>query len=142
MFFPNTNQVKSAELEKCLTQRSIMTTRESVTKALTMSQAVDGKDAFVKVTSSHCCCHAKWNVQNFLVMYTTGPWLIILKGLLFDKLLHLFLLTTGISKLLHMCLSGYIWQAFHLGGGQNQLSHLQRTRRGPAVHRLTRHLWL
>lgn len=50
LFVPNTIQVNSKELEKCLTQRSIMTTRESVTKTLTISQAVDGKDAFVKVT--------------------------------------------------------------------------------------------
>lgn len=41
-------EVDSKKLEKCLTQRSFMTSRESVTKALTISQAVDGKDAFVK----------------------------------------------------------------------------------------------
>lgn len=59
LFVPNTIQVNSKELEKCLTQRSIMTTRESVTKTLTISQAVDGKDAFVKVTFtsvSHMGC--------------------------------------------------------------------------------------
>lgn len=50
VFVPNTNQVDSKKLEQCLTQRSFMTSRESVTKALTISQAVDGKDAFVKVT--------------------------------------------------------------------------------------------
>lgn len=50
VFVPNTNQVDSKKLEKCLTQRSFMTSRENVTKALTISQAVDGKDAFVKVT--------------------------------------------------------------------------------------------
>lgn len=54
LFVPNTNQVDSKELEKGLTQRSIMTTRESVTKALTINQAVDGKDAFVKVASATC----------------------------------------------------------------------------------------
>uniref|UniRef100_A0A3B4VIC1 Unconventional myosin-VIIa-like n=1 Tax=Seriola dumerili TaxID=41447 RepID=A0A3B4VIC1_SERDU len=35
-------------VEKSLTQRSFMTTRESVTKPLTSAQAVDGRDAFVK----------------------------------------------------------------------------------------------
>uniref|UniRef100_A0A8K9UUE2 Myosin VIIBa n=1 Tax=Oncorhynchus mykiss TaxID=8022 RepID=A0A8K9UUE2_ONCMY len=35
-------------LEKSLTQRSFMTSRESVTKPLTSAQAMDGKDAFVK----------------------------------------------------------------------------------------------
>lgn len=64
VFVSNTNQVNSKELEKCLTQRSIMTTRESVTKALTISQAVDGKDAFVKVTSAHCCWNATWSFQT------------------------------------------------------------------------------
>lgn len=44
-------QVAPEELEKSLTQRSFMTARESVTKALTSAQAVDGRDAFVKVTS-------------------------------------------------------------------------------------------
>lgn len=43
-------QVNPTELGKCLTQRSFMTARESVTKALTISQAMDGRDAFVKVT--------------------------------------------------------------------------------------------
>uniref|UniRef100_A0A671UN64 Myosin VIIB n=1 Tax=Sparus aurata TaxID=8175 RepID=A0A671UN64_SPAAU len=42
------SQVAPKELEKCLTQRSFMTARESVTKALTSDQAVDGRDAFVK----------------------------------------------------------------------------------------------
>uniref|UniRef100_A0A671UJM9 Myosin VIIB n=1 Tax=Sparus aurata TaxID=8175 RepID=A0A671UJM9_SPAAU len=41
-------EVAPKELEKCLTQRSFMTARESVTKALTSDQAVDGRDAFVK----------------------------------------------------------------------------------------------
>ncbi|XP_058494755.1 unconventional myosin-VIIa [Solea solea] len=35
-------------LENSLIQRSLMTTRESVTKPLTTAQAVDGRDAFVK----------------------------------------------------------------------------------------------
>uniref|UniRef100_A0AAZ3RN93 Uncharacterized protein n=1 Tax=Oncorhynchus tshawytscha TaxID=74940 RepID=A0AAZ3RN93_ONCTS len=35
-------------LEKSLTQRSFMTSRESVAKPLTSAQAMDGKDAFVK----------------------------------------------------------------------------------------------
>ncbi|CAG5861859.1 unnamed protein product [Menidia menidia] len=35
-------------LEKSLTQRSVTTTRETVTKPLTSGQAVDGRDAFVK----------------------------------------------------------------------------------------------
>lgn len=60
VFVPNTNQippqVNSKELERGLTQRSFMTSRESVTKALTISQAVDGKDAFVKVMSA-CRLH-------------------------------------------------------------------------------------
>lgn len=46
-------QVDAKELERNLTQRSLMTTRESVTKPLTSAQAVDGRDAFVKVTKSH-----------------------------------------------------------------------------------------
>uniref|UniRef100_A0A3Q3VZU9 Uncharacterized protein n=1 Tax=Mola mola TaxID=94237 RepID=A0A3Q3VZU9_MOLML len=41
-------QVAPKELEKSLTQRSFMTARESVSKALTSAQAVDGRDAFVK----------------------------------------------------------------------------------------------
>nr|XP_046248311.1 unconventional myosin-VIIa [Scatophagus argus] len=41
-------EVAPNELEKSLTQRSFMTARESVTKALTSAQAVDGRDAFVK----------------------------------------------------------------------------------------------
>lgn len=44
-------QVTPKELEKGLTQHSITTATESVTKVLTSAQAVDGKDAFVKVTS-------------------------------------------------------------------------------------------
>uniref|UniRef100_A0A8D3CSB6 Myosin VIIBa n=1 Tax=Scophthalmus maximus TaxID=52904 RepID=A0A8D3CSB6_SCOMX len=41
-------EVDAKELERNLTQRSLMTTRESVTKPLTSAQAVDGRDAFVK----------------------------------------------------------------------------------------------
>uniref|UniRef100_A0A4W6DJT9 Myosin VIIBa n=1 Tax=Lates calcarifer TaxID=8187 RepID=A0A4W6DJT9_LATCA len=41
-------EVDPKALEKSLTQRSLMTTRESVTKSLTSAQAVDGRDAFVK----------------------------------------------------------------------------------------------
>ncbi|KAM9357798.1 unconventional myosin-VIIb [Symphorus nematophorus] len=41
-------EVATSELEKCLTQRSFMTARESLTKALTSAQAVDSRDAFVK----------------------------------------------------------------------------------------------
>uniref|UniRef100_A0A3B4WIZ2 Myosin VIIB n=1 Tax=Seriola lalandi dorsalis TaxID=1841481 RepID=A0A3B4WIZ2_SERLL len=41
-------QVDPKAVEKSLTQRSFMTTRESVTKPLTSAQAVDGRDAFVK----------------------------------------------------------------------------------------------
>ncbi|KAM7012802.1 unconventional myosin-VIIb [Tautogolabrus adspersus] len=41
-------EVAPKELEKNLTERSLMTTRESVTKPLTSEQAVDGRDAFVK----------------------------------------------------------------------------------------------
>ncbi|XP_078115998.1 unconventional myosin-VIIb [Sander vitreus] len=41
-------EVDPKALEKSLTQRSFMTARESVTKALTSAQAVDGRDAFVK----------------------------------------------------------------------------------------------
>uniref|UniRef100_UPI0037E7D6D8 unconventional myosin-VIIb n=1 Tax=Semicossyphus pulcher TaxID=241346 RepID=UPI0037E7D6D8 len=41
-------EVAPKALEKSLTERSFMTTRESVTKPLTSDQAVDGKDAFVK----------------------------------------------------------------------------------------------
>uniref|UniRef100_A0A8C9XWS2 Myosin VIIBa n=1 Tax=Sander lucioperca TaxID=283035 RepID=A0A8C9XWS2_SANLU len=41
-------QVDPKALGKSLTQRSFMTARESVTKALTSAQAVDGRDAFVK----------------------------------------------------------------------------------------------
>ncbi|XP_051232589.1 unconventional myosin-VIIa [Dicentrarchus labrax] len=41
-------EVAPKALEKCLTKRSFMTARESVTKALTSVQAVDGRDAFVK----------------------------------------------------------------------------------------------
>lgn len=47
---PRPSQVNPTELGKCLTQRTFMTARESVTKALTISQAMDGRDAFVKVT--------------------------------------------------------------------------------------------
>lgn len=44
------------ELERCLTHRSFMTARESVTKTLTISQAMDGRDALVKVTPPiHWC---------------------------------------------------------------------------------------
>lgn len=43
-------QVDPKELEKSLTQRSFMTARESVSKALTSVQAKDGRDAFLKVT--------------------------------------------------------------------------------------------
>uniref|UniRef100_A0A8D3BUC9 Myosin VIIBa n=1 Tax=Scophthalmus maximus TaxID=52904 RepID=A0A8D3BUC9_SCOMX len=41
-------RIFSWSLERNLTQRSLMTTRESVTKPLTSAQAVDGRDAFVK----------------------------------------------------------------------------------------------
>ncbi|XP_019936002.2 unconventional myosin-VIIa [Paralichthys olivaceus] len=41
-------EVDPKALERCLTQRSLMTTKESVTKPLTSAQAVDGRDAFVK----------------------------------------------------------------------------------------------
>uniref|UniRef100_A0A8C7GGL5 Unconventional myosin-VIIa-like n=1 Tax=Oncorhynchus kisutch TaxID=8019 RepID=A0A8C7GGL5_ONCKI len=41
-------EVDPKALEKSLTQRSFMTSRESVTKPLTSAQAMDGKDAFVK----------------------------------------------------------------------------------------------
>uniref|UniRef100_A0A3Q3GXY4 Unconventional myosin-VIIa-like n=1 Tax=Labrus bergylta TaxID=56723 RepID=A0A3Q3GXY4_9LABR len=41
-------QVAPKELGKSLTERSLMTTRESVTKPLTCEQAQDGRDAFVK----------------------------------------------------------------------------------------------
>ncbi|KAA8589751.1 hypothetical protein FQN60_013116 [Etheostoma spectabile] len=41
-------EVDPKALGKSLTQRSFMTARESVTKALTSAQAVDGRDAFVK----------------------------------------------------------------------------------------------
>lgn len=46
-------QVDPKELEKNLTQRSLMTMKESVTKVLTSDQAVDGRDAFIKVTKLH-----------------------------------------------------------------------------------------
>ncbi|XP_040039858.2 unconventional myosin-VIIb isoform X1 [Gasterosteus aculeatus] len=41
-------EVEPKALEKSLTQHSLMTGRESVTKPLTSAQAKDGKDAFVK----------------------------------------------------------------------------------------------
>ncbi|KAM9761609.1 unconventional myosin-VIIb [Menidia menidia] len=41
-------EVDPKALEKSLTQRSVTTTRETVTKPLTSGQAVDGRDAFVK----------------------------------------------------------------------------------------------
>ncbi|KAM6963110.1 unconventional myosin-VIIb [Aplochiton taeniatus] len=41
-------EVNPKALEMNLTQRSLMTTRESVTKPLTSAQAMDGRDAFVK----------------------------------------------------------------------------------------------
>ena len=44
-------QVDSKELEKSLTQRSFMTATDCVSKVLTSAQAVDGRDAFVKVIS-------------------------------------------------------------------------------------------
>uniref|UniRef100_G3NI32 Myosin VIIBa n=1 Tax=Gasterosteus aculeatus aculeatus TaxID=481459 RepID=G3NI32_GASAC len=43
-----TMEVEPKALEKSLTQHSLMTGRESVTKPLTSAQAKDGKDAFVK----------------------------------------------------------------------------------------------
>lgn len=43
-------QVAPKQLEKSLTQRFFTTARDSVTKILTSAQAVDGRDAFVKVT--------------------------------------------------------------------------------------------
>lgn len=42
-------QVDPKALEKGLTQRSVTTARESVSKTLDSVQAVDGKDAFAKV---------------------------------------------------------------------------------------------
>jgi len=36
-------------LDVSLTRRSLMTNRESVSKPLTLTQAMDGRDAFVKV---------------------------------------------------------------------------------------------
>ena len=42
-------QVDPKALEKSLTQRTVMTIKESVSKTLDSIQAVDGKDAFVKV---------------------------------------------------------------------------------------------
>lgn len=47
------SQVDSKELEKSLTQRSFMTATDSVSKVLTSAQAVDGRDAFVKVITHH-----------------------------------------------------------------------------------------
>lgn len=44
-------QVDSKELEQSLTQRSFMTATDSVSKVLTSAQAVDGRNAFVKVIS-------------------------------------------------------------------------------------------
>ncbi|KAJ7993391.1 hypothetical protein DPEC_G00271930 [Dallia pectoralis] len=41
-------EVDPNALEQSLTKRSLMTTRESVTKPLTSAQAMDGRDAFVK----------------------------------------------------------------------------------------------
>ncbi|XP_039985647.1 unconventional myosin-VIIa isoform X1 [Xiphias gladius] len=41
-------EVDPKTLEKSLTRRSLMTTRESVSKPLTSAQAMDGRDAFVK----------------------------------------------------------------------------------------------
>ncbi|KAJ8277066.1 hypothetical protein GJAV_G00071100 [Gymnothorax javanicus] len=41
-------EVKPKALEACLTQRSFMTNRESVSKPLSSAQAMDGRDAFVK----------------------------------------------------------------------------------------------
>ncbi|KAM3619073.1 uncharacterized protein V6R79_002572 [Siganus canaliculatus] len=41
-------EVSPKDLENSLTQRSFMTARESVIRALTAEQAVDGRDAFVK----------------------------------------------------------------------------------------------
>lgn len=49
-----------------------MTNKESVTKTLTISQAVDGRDAFVKVTFTtreSLYRHATWNVQKFCAVY-------------------------------------------------------------------------
>lgn len=46
-------QVDPEELETGLTQRSFMTATDSVSKVLTCDQAVDGRDAFVKVTPPH-----------------------------------------------------------------------------------------
>lgn len=46
-------QVDPKVLEKSLTQRSLTTNRELVSKPLTFAQAVDGRDALVKVTMSH-----------------------------------------------------------------------------------------
>lgn len=59
------SQVAPKELEKCLTQRSFMTARESVTKALTSDQAVDGRDAFVKVRSlTETHVRHKWSLSE------------------------------------------------------------------------------
>jgi len=43
-------QVNSRVLEKSLTESSFQTNLEKVTKPLTAQQALDGRDAFVKVT--------------------------------------------------------------------------------------------
>lgn len=47
--FPS-SQVDPKALESGLTQRSVSTIKETVSKSLTKAQAVDGRDAFVKVS--------------------------------------------------------------------------------------------
>lgn len=46
-------QVSPKVLEKSLIQSSFQTNREKVTKPLTAEQALDGRDAFVKVTHAN-----------------------------------------------------------------------------------------
>lgn len=45
-------QVDPTALEKCLTQRAVTTARDTVNKPLNSDQALDGRDAFVKVTAT------------------------------------------------------------------------------------------
>ncbi|MEQ2206297.1 hypothetical protein XENOCAPTIV_027290 [Xenoophorus captivus] len=56
-------QVDPKPLEKCLTQRSVTTARDTVNKPLNSAQAVDGRDAFVKVISSTL------QMQSYLAIY-------------------------------------------------------------------------
>ncbi|MEQ2158224.1 hypothetical protein GOODEAATRI_010053 [Goodea atripinnis] len=52
-------------LEKCLTQRSVTTARDTVNKPLNSAQAVDGRDAFVKL----CINFANEQLQQFFVKH-------------------------------------------------------------------------